>query len=437
MLKSIIKTLIPKFLFKSLQPIYHGAMALIASIYYGNPSAKLTVIGVTGTAGKSTTVIMTAQILSQSGKKSGYITTAGSSNGNSSGKNMHGLSMPGGWMLQRQLSEMVKNNCQYAIVECTSEGLAQNRHLGIHFHGAMFTNLSPAHIDAHGSFENYRKAKGRLFATVKNKNNSFIGSNLDDPNKNYFIGFPAVRKFGVSMRADLSKPEDMKTFFADDVVVTDHISFKVQGVGFNLHMFGTFNVTNALLAIGCANFEGVSLQEASAALNKINTVPGRMEVIAAPNGATIVIDYAPEPAAMEASLRAVRMMPHEKLIHVFGSTGGHRDVSKRFTFGEISGQLADTIIITNDDVYDSNPNEIAQNISEGINRIEPDKKNVKTVRTILDRRAAIADALQTAEPKDVVLITGKGSEQFLVLPNNNRVAWDERQVVTELLNQTK
>jgi UDP-N-acetylmuramoyl-L-alanyl-D-glutamate--2,6-diaminopimelate ligase len=176
---------------------------------------------------------------------------------------------------------------------------------------------------------------------------------------------------------------------------------------------------------------GVSLETAAEALNNIGTVPGRMETIQAPNGATVIVDYAPEPAAMEASLSAVNLLAHNKIIHVFGSTGGHRDVAKRYIFGEISAKMADTIIITNDDVYDSDPREIAQNIREGIDRVE--NRKVQSVEVILDRKDAIAKALKLASQNDIVLITGKGSEQFLVLPNNERIVWDDRAVVKELL----
>lgn len=434
-IKNLGRAIIPAFIFKALQPVYHGAMAQFAAIYFGNPSSKLFVIGVTGTAGKSTTVIMTAHILNSARKKTGYITTAGSYNGNTKTTNKHGLSMPGGWMLQKQLADMVSNKCEYAIVECTSEGLAQNRHLGIHFRTALFTNLSPAHIDSHGSFDNYRAAKGKLFATLQGNTGTILGANLDDPNKNFFLSFPAAQKFGVSMRSDLPKTNDFPCLLAEQIAVTDYISFLANGVHFTLHLFGTFNITNALLATAFAQTQGVTLQDAAQSLLHLGTVPGRMEVIPAPNGARIVVDYAPEPAAMEASLRAMILLSPEKIIHVFGSTGGHRDVAKRFEFGEISSQFADTIIITNDDVYDSDPEEIARNVQEGIERIA--QKKVSHIETILDRKIAIGKAISLAGTNDVVLITGKGSEQFLVLPGNERIAWDERAIVKELLQKNK
>ncbi len=429
---NIIKAVIPKPLFRLAQPVYHGLVARLAAWKFGEPSRKLYVIGVTGTAGKSTTVMMLAHILNHAGKRTGYITTAGSSNGTSKSVNKHGLSMPGGWMLQRQLKEMSDNNCQYAIVECTSEGLAQNRQLGIVFQAALFTNLTPAHIDSHGSFEKYRAAKGKLFeALAKNpQGTTILGVNADDPNRNFFSAFNSGRKFGVSMRSDLEGQLDYPVTLAKNVIVGDSITFTIDSTQFALHLFGTFNVTNALLAIEFAHQIGVPLEESAAALANFNKVPGRMESIPNHKGIVIIVDYAPEPAAMKASLSAAKALPHKRLIHVFGSTGGHRDVSKRFEFGKISANIADIIIITNDDVYDSDPNEIAENIKEGI---EQSSHQPQKVEAILNRKDAIKHALEIAHQEDIVLITGKGSEQFLVLPENKRIDWDDREVVKSFL----
>ncbi len=432
-LKNFGRAVIPKSIFKLAQPPYHFVMAKLATWYYGNPSRSLYIIGITGTAGKSTTVMMLAHILQHAGKKTGYITTAGSSDGSHTTINKHGLSMPGGWLLQKQLRGMVDSHCQYAIVECTSEGLAQNRHAGIIFQAALFTNLSPAHIDNHGSFENYRAAKGRLFAALsQNKSGvTILGVNADDPNQNYFSNFSARRKFGISMRTDRTPNTDFPVTVAKDVVVKENISFVIDSTQFALNLFGTFNVTNALLAVEMAHQIGVPLEESAAALARFNKVPGRMEVVPSTKGFTVIVDYAPEPAGMQASLSAVNAMPHNKIIHVFGATGGHRDSSKRFEFGKISAELADTIIITNDDVYNTDPQEIARNIQTGID--QAGNKKASEVKTILDRKEAIKYALSIAQPKDIVIITGKGSEQFLVLPDNHRIAWDEREVVKELL----
>jgi UDP-N-acetylmuramoyl-L-alanyl-D-glutamate--2,6-diaminopimelate ligase len=156
-----------------------------------------------------------------------------------------------------------------------------------------------------------------------------------------------------------------------------------------------------------------------------------MEQVPNNRGIKIYVDYGCEPASFRSALIAANQIPHNKIIHVFGSTGGHRDVSKRFVFGKTSAELADVCIITNDDVYDSDPKEIAGNILQGYNSAEHKKSEKSEI--VLDRREAIKMALDIAKEKDLVLITGKGSEQFLVSPGNKRIAWDEVSVVKELL----
>ena len=204
-LKNIGRAIIPKGLFRALQPAYHGTVSWLSSFYFGHPSKKMVVIGVTGTAGKTTTSNMLAFLLNETGHTTGFITTANYCDGRKTYANKHGLSMPGGFLLQKQLRAMVDNGCTHAVIEATSEGLAQNRHLGIHFDAALFTNLSPAHIDNHGSFENYREAKGQLFMALNGStkkapslSEKIIGANLDDLNASYFLHFSATDKFGVS-----------------------------------------------------------------------------------------------------------------------------------------------------------------------------------------------------------------------------------------------
>jgi UDP-N-acetylmuramoyl-L-alanyl-D-glutamate--2,6-diaminopimelate ligase len=160
-----------------------------------------------------------------------------------------------------------------------------------------------------------------------------------------------------------------------------------------------------------------------------------MEEVENSRGFKIFVDYGCEPVSIKAALMAASSLPHNKLIHVFGSTGGHRDVQKRFLFGQISAQIADVIIITNDDVYDSDPERIAEDIAQGIAQVQSEKRKVKRIERHLDRRYAIAEALKIAKENDIVLITGKGSEQFLVLPGNHRIEWDEASIVKEELKK--
>jgi UDP-N-acetylmuramoyl-L-alanyl-D-glutamate--2,6-diaminopimelate ligase len=436
-LKTVVKdmgrAIIPAPLFRAAQPVYHGCNALLASWWYGHPGSKLTVIGVTGTAGKSTTVNLLAHLLNQTGHKTGFITTANSYDGSNEQVNMHGLSMPGGWLLQRQLAAMVAAGCTYAVVEATSEGLAQHRHWGIRFTAALITNLSPAHLDNHRGFENYKAAKGLLFKALAEGKaaHTISGVNFDNQYYEYFRQFPASVHFGVTLHHAAAEGDTV--YAAEDIALDPHVAFTLRGTRFETNLLGEFNVSNALLAVGCANLLGVALADSAAALKTFGQVPGRMQHIPNNRGIRIFVDYAPEPVAMQNALSAVGRMPHRLLIHVFGSTGGFRDVQKRFDFGAISAKAADVIIITNDDVYDSDPELIARNIENGIRSVPEGERKVSRVSTILDRRAAIAEALAVAQPQDIVIITGKGSEQFLVLPGNKRIKWDEPAVVQEEL----
>jgi UDP-N-acetylmuramoyl-L-alanyl-D-glutamate--2,6-diaminopimelate ligase len=436
-MKNLLKKLIPEKLLKLVRPLYHGILAWDASIYFDRPSERLIVIGITGTAGKSTTAAMLSHILNFAGLKTGYITTVDFFDGTRHFMNKHGLSMPNEIKLQKQLHAMAVNKCEVGIIECTSEGLAQDRHWGINFDMAVFTNMSRAHLESHGSFGNYQKAKGKLFAALaKGKKKKFfpqkmIGANFDDPMSGYFLSFPADKKFGVSFNG-LKVSDSHKTFYANLTKYGVPVEFTMESTLFNLNMPGNFNAQNAGLAAACAGMLGVSLEKSAEALKNFTGVRGRMENVSNSLGFNIIVDYGCEPESFKASLEAAAQLPHNRLIHVFGSTGGHRDKSKRFEFGRISAEYADYIIVTNDDVYDSDPKEIAGNVELGIRNYELRKPQYEIV---LDRRMAIYHALTMAQPGDLILIAGKGSEQFLVLPGNKRVEWDDVAIVREELQK--
>ena len=429
LIKDTFKKFLPKKLFKALQPFYHGALALCASYYYGRPGERLTVIGVTGTAGKSSTVRMLAQILNASGRATGFITTISFHDGKLEHVTRHGLSMPGGPLLQRQLKAILEHGCKFAIVECTSEGLAQNRHLGIPFAAALLTNLYPAHLEAHGGFENYKQAKGKLFRVLNGQGTLVV--NLDNVHAQYFLDFPAQRKIGLTQDPAKKFYQLGRILLLTDIKAGETLEFALEHTSFKLPLAGEFNAYNAGLAAAAAESFGVSLPESAKALEKFTGSAGRLEEVKAGQDFRVFVDYAPEPAGLETALKALSALPHERLLHVFGPTGGHRDIQKRFEFGKISAELADEIFVTNDDVYDSDPEKIAADVVTGITKAVPNKK----YKVILDRQAAIAAALKAAQPHDIVVVTGKGSEQFLVLPGNRRIPWDERQVVRDLLKQ--
>jgi len=435
------KKFIPEAVLRAIRPVYHGLLAILASWYFGNPSSRMTVIGVTGTAGKSTTTIMLWKILNEAGKKCGYITTIGFSDGKTEYINKHGVSMPGGPLLQKQLQQMLKTGCQYAVVECTSEGLAQNRHLGLEFDAAVFTNLSEAHVETHGGFENYREAKGKLFRALRAKpalpvgrslglGRTFIVANLDDGNAEYFLGFDAQNKIGISFEGKTNSlcQKIYQAQQKDD-------GFELEGVKFQVKLVGEFNHYNALSATAAANALGVPLSDCAKVLSELTKIRGRMERVENTRDLSIFVDFGCEPATFNAALLAVSKLPHKRIVHMFGSTGGSRDVRKRFLFGEISARLADVIVITNDDVYGSDEEQIARDIKEGLDRVKGPERKVREIYKVLDRRAAIHRALEIAQAGDIILFTGKSSEQFLVLPGNKRIEWDEVSVVREELGK--
>ena len=442
-----LKKLIPASLLKIIRPYYHGALAKAANYYFDEPSKNMVVIGITGTAGKSTTVQMLAKMLNTDGRKCGFITTVAFSDGSDEVINKHGLSMPGGWLLHKQLKQMLKNGCKYAVVECTSEGLAQNRHKGIDFDYAVFTNLSAAHTEAHGGFENYKAAKARLFQAIGNSQTGMAKKtvivNLDDEQVNYFLPFKAQQKIGISF---LGKTNSLCQKIYQAVKLPQ--GFSLEGQNFTVNLVGEFNHYNGLLATATANSLGVSLAACAKALEEFKVMRGRMEAVENNRGIKIFVDYGCEPASFTAALKATKALPHKKLIHVFGSTGGHRDSSKRFIFGKTSAEFSDHIIITNDDVYESDAEKITDDIKQGVDQLitrlpsPAGEANVGQGKSahqrvsyeiILDRRQAIHRALEISQADDLVLITGKGSEQFLVLPGSKRIEWDDVRVAKEEL----
>jgi UDP-N-acetylmuramoyl-L-alanyl-D-glutamate--2,6-diaminopimelate ligase len=442
MLKDKARAMIPAGLFRAAQPLYHGARAQVAAARYGFPSRKMVVVGVTGTAGKSTTVALLAHILSSSGKKfkAGFSTTVEWFDGTAHHVNSHGMSMPSGDVVQKNLAAMAAAGCTHAIIECTSEGLAQNRHLGIDFDVATIGNLTPAHLDSHGSFDAYRSAKAKLFEAVSRGvrkpffQKKIIGANFDDASAAYFLKFKADKKFAVAYAeanaASATGGKVADLFVPRQLAIDERSStFVLRDVPFTVPMPGMFNVYNALMAIATAAELGVDLHVAALAVKSFAGVEGRMQEIPNGRGIHVYVDYAPEPAPMRAALETLARAKAGRLIHVFGATGGHRDVAKRFEFGEISASLADVIFVTNDDVYDSGPQKIADDVCTGISRAaqKPD------VHVVLDRRAAIRAALELAKSDDTVIITGKGNEKFLVLPGNERISWNEPEIVAEML----
>lgn len=393
-----MKSLIRRFIPRGMLSLYHRTLATIADFWYGHPSRRLVVVGVTGTKGKTTTSYFIAKILEAAGHKVGMTSTAIMKIGAREWLNPHKQTMLGRFALQRFLRDMVRAGCTHAVIETSSEGILQHRHRGIKYDVAVFTNLTPEHIESHGSFENYKKAKGELFRRAR-----IAVVNADDPAAAYFLSFPAEKKLTYSMKENL----------------WPSLALKVEGA---------FNMQNAIAAATTAEALGVSRKTIMQALAAIESVPGRMEFIDEGQPFTVIVDYAHEPASFRALFDAVKTIPHERIIHVFGPTGGGRDRSKRPQMGEISAEHADVIIVTTDDPYDDDPATIGQEVVEGAKKIK------RSILLVVNRREAIRQALATARARDLVLITGKGSEQAMVV-RGKKIPWDDRTVVREELKR--
>jgi len=443
-----MKELIKKFLPVKLLALYHKFLALAANWLYGNPSKKLIVIGVTGTNGKSTTVMLIAKILEEAGYKVGATSTAIFKIADKEWLNKTKMTMLGRLALQKMLRQMVRAGCQYAVVETSSQGIEQFRHIGINYDVAVFTNLTPEHIEAHGGFDNYKTAKLKLFKKLEREKNKTVGDkqikkiiivNGDDAYSSEFLNFKTKEKiiFGLNNNssASIAYPKAQQITAEKLEFMPAGVNFSIAENIFHLHLLGRFNVYNALAAIAVATSQDISKEVCRRALEKVTGLPGRMEFISEGKNFKLLIDYAPEPESMRQLFQTISdhkiIKEGNKIIHVFGSCGGGRDVARRPILGELSAKHADYLVITNEDPYDDDPQTIIDQVALGA--VQAGKILGENLFKIASRREAIAFALSLAQAGDLVLLTGKGSEQAICVGNSKKLPWDERQVAREEL----
>jgi len=434
---NILRKIIP-------QPVllfYHGFLAYLASFIYGYPSNKMVVIGVTGTSGKSTVINLIGQILEQAGYKVGLTTTFNLKVGKEEKVNKYKMTMLGPFILQKLLKQMLDTGCQYAVIETTSQGIKQYRHLEINYDVGVFTNLSKEHIESHGGYEKYRQVKEKLFKHISKSNKKIINGrkiekisviNFDDKEKEHFLKYSMDKKYGYGIKNDRTK-EVTRVLKAENIELKYSGSeFNILGSKFKINLLGKFNILNALSAICVAGSQNINLDVCRKALINIKQIPGRMEIII-DNPFTVIVDYAHTPEQLEKVYKTIRNRQssifNHKLICVLGSAGGGRDKWKRPIMGKIAEKYGNEIIITNEDPYDENPEKIIQEIIKGI--------KTKRVYKILDRREAIKKALSLAQKGDIVIITGKGCEPWIMSERGKRIPWDDRRIVKELINNPR
>jgi len=426
-----LRKITPKWAFSA----YHRALAWMAAAWYGHPSRKMVVIGVTGTSGKTSTCYFLAHALEASGAKTGMTSTALFKVGDREWTNDRKMTMLGRFQLQKMLRDMVRAGCAYAVIETSSQGVVQHRHRGIAYDACVFTNLTPEHIEAHGGFENYKQAKLAFFRYAASLPRKTINGarvpriavlNADDGHARDFAvpGFDRIATFGAGERAE-----------ARAVAVAESlsgVSFVVGSTAFTLKTPGRVTVWNALAAIATAQAFGCDLRKISEALEKIPGMPGRYERIEEGQPFTVIVDYAFEPAALTALLDFMSARKNGgRIIHVTGSAGGGRDVARRPVMGRISGERCDVTIVTNEDPYDDDPQKIINDVAAGA--AAAGKAEGESLFKILDRGEAIRKAVSLARPGDIVLITGKGSEPVIAGPNGTKIPFDDREAAREAI----
>jgi len=428
MLKRLLRKIVPKPVFQ----VYHWTLSILAAFLYGHPSRDLTVIGVTGTSGKTTTVEWIGQIIEHCGDSVGWATTNSFKIGAKESTNDTKMTMLGRFQTQKMLREMVRSGCKYAVIETSSQGIEQYRHLGIDYDLVLLTNLWPEHIEAHGGFENYKKAKGKLFAHCAKTHVVNIGSE----HAKYFLGFDADKKYGFSVSRIADRGSSTVPVLAEKIKTTaSGSSFTIKETKFHLGPIGLHNVENATAAIAATLALGFDIKLIADAVARLAVVPGRLEVINEGQPFTVIVDYAFEPIALTKLFETIDMLDHKRVIHVLGSTGGGRDVSRRPKLGRLSAELADVTIVTNEDPYDDDPEEIIDQVAAGA--LEVGSKEGDDLYRILDRAQAIEKAILLADKGDIVLITGKGSEPVMAVKNGKTIPWDDRSEVRKVLHGIK
>jgi UDP-N-acetylmuramoyl-L-alanyl-D-glutamate--2,6-diaminopimelate ligase len=427
------KKIIPSVFFNAVQPLYHYFLASLAAFWHGRPSRGMIVIGVTGTNGKTSVVEFIFHILKEAGLKAASISSVYFRIGEETKKNDLKMTMPGRFFLQRFLRRAKNEKSRYAVLEITSEGIKQFRHKNIDWDILVLTNIAPEHIEVHGSFENYCRIKEKVFAGLfktfrKPGIPKTIVINADDPAAGQFLKYPADQK--ITYRPSLIFKKETE----------NGIEFEYRGRVFRTKLEAGFNLDNLLAAITVCQSLGVSEKAIKAAVQSVVGVPGRMEFIQREPFA-VVVDYAHTPDALEKVYETlVGQKPEarsQKLICVLGSAGGGRDKWKRKEFGRIASQFCQEIILTNEDPYDENPETILEEIASGFSQIPNSKFQIPNFYKILDRREAIKKAISDAKPGDTVIITGKGSEPWMMMAKGRKIPWDDRIVVKEELNMLK
>ncbi len=428
--------------------LYHFPLAIFSAVYFGFPGRKLKVIGVTGTNGKTTTTQLTMKILQEAGKRVAMASTINFVMDGEEKVNTSKFTTLSGWQLQRFLREAVNIGCEYAVIETSSHAIDQYRILGIPYEIAVMTNVTREHLDYHQTMLGYRETKRKLFERAKMAVVNFdmeapeeylnarayeekISYSTHDPQATLLAEHIELKlhgsEFFITKRSERS---ESLLSVPNEVPVKSGLIPVIEETKFTLALPGVFNIENALAAVGVGMLLGIDLPTMSQALAKVTLVPGRMESVANDRNITIIIDYAVTPDSLEKLYSLVTKMRGEgaRIIALLGACG-ERDRGKRPMMGEIVSSYADMLLLTNEDPYHEDPEQILDDIEKGVI-----KAINKEYFRIFDRREAIAKALAAANPGDIVVITGKGAEETMKI-GSQMIPWNDARVVREELEK--
>ncbi|MEZ4687956.1 MAG: UDP-N-acetylmuramoyl-L-alanyl-D-glutamate--2,6-diaminopimelate ligase [Bacteroidia bacterium] len=397
------------------------AMGLIAANFYGNPASKIQIIGVTGTNGKTSVATMLHKLFTNLGYHAGLVSTIENRIGTTVVPSTH--TTPYAKQLQHLFAQMVEDGCSYCFMEVSSHGLVQQRTAGIHFAGAVFTNITHDHLDYHGSFKEYIKAKKLLFDQLLPS--AFALVNIDDKNGRVMVQNceARVKTFATKRMADYHARMLENTF--------EGLLLDINGNEAWFRLLGAFNVWNLLAVYGVAMELGLESEEALRAMSRLEGVPGRFETVRAPGAPLAVVDYAHTPDALQNVLATLRdIIQGSGQLHGVVGCGGNRDAAKRPEMGRIAADLADRAILTSDNPRNEQPESIINEMWEGV----PVAQHRKVLR-VSDRKEAIRLGLSLSGPGDVLLVAGKGHETYQEIQGVKH-PFDDREVLRNLFSET-
>ena len=390
----------------------------VATLFYGDLSKKLKLVGVTGTNGKTTIATLLYEMFREFGYKVGLLSTVCNYIDDKAIPADH--TTPDPIELNRLLGDMVAEGCEYAFMECSSHAIHQRRISGLDFTGAIFTNLTRDHLDYHKTFENYRNAKKMFFDDLSK--NAFAITNADDKNGMIMVQNTkaTIKTYSIKRMADF-RAKILECHF-------EGMYLEIDGKEVGVQFIGKFNVSNLLAVYGAAVMLGKRPEDILVALSTLKSVNGRLEPIQSPEGYTAIVDYAHTPDALENVLAAIHEVLDTKGGHIITvcGAGGHRDKGKRPLMAQEAVKQSDTVILTSDNPRDEDPQAIINDMLAGL-----DTKQKKKVLNIVDRKEAIRTAAMMAKKGDVILVAGKGHENYQEI-NGVKHHFDDHEVIREI-----